>query len=292
MTPSYLHQSFIQQQAPQPHRHYETNRDQHLITSTEFQEPAAKRQRNSMSMGGGEGHDREARFTPRLQTEIPPYNQYSPGYHVPSGQSFRHPGGPYSTPSTVSDIYQFGNQRTNSSAASSPYVSPQTDYTGNSSMSSSHFQMQHSRDSSFHQPHPIDMYQQKRIPQFEYPTPPKHHDQPPQRQAPVSASRSAAEVLAGMSHSASDRTAARPSNVRDTSEDVVLSPNPAIGRPVLPPLQSMVPAARTGSAPQLRSSNVLPPIGGTLARESDRGPDTQPYQRHQIAPPPISSSSI
>ena len=285
MTPGYSHQSFISQQTPPSQYRFEPNSDPHLTATLEHHEPAAKRQRTTT---GRESHEQEPRYTPRLFTDVRPYNMYPSAYQTPSGQVYRYPGEPYSAPSTVSDYYQFGHQRTNSSTTSSPYVSPQTDFTF-SSISSSNYQMQHSRDSSHHQSHPADAHQQKHVP---YPTPPKQHDQSLYREPTASASHSAAEVLANMSYTASGPVATRTVEGSGALASKILSPAPISGRPILPPLQAMMPSMAPSNAPHLRSINVLPPIESNLVREMDSRPHTQHFQRHHAAGPPICSSSM
>ena len=286
MTPGYPHQSFVNQQTPQSQYRFEPNSDPRRTATLEHHEPAAKRQRTTT---GIESHEQEPRFPPRLFTDVRPHNTYSSAYQNPSGQVYRYPGEPYSAPSTVSDYYQFGHQRTNSSTTSSPYVSPQTDFTF-SSISSSNYQMQHSREPSHHQSHPADAHQQKHVP---YPTPPKQHDQPLYREPTASASHSAAEVLANMSYAAPVSAATRTAEDSSALASKILSPAPISGRPILPPLQAMMPAIPPSSAPHLRSSNVLPPIESSLTREIDSRHHTQQqYQRHHPAAPPIGTSSI
>ena len=243
-------------------------------------------------MAGNETVEQEPRYAPSLHTDMRAYSQQPPAHQVHPNQVVRYSSEHYSAPSTAPDYYQFGHQHTNSSAASSPYISPHTDFTTSSWTSGSHFQTQHSRDSSFHQAQPADAHQQKQVPQFAYPTPPKHNDQPPQRAASTSASHSAAEVLAGMSHAVSDHTSTRATESSNVADRIVLSPTPISGRPILPPLQSMMPTIGLGNAPQVRHVNTLPPIENGLARGFERRPDAQSYQSHHFPPMPMNSSSI
>lgn len=243
-----------------------------------------------MSIAGAEMVEQEPRYAPHLYTDMRPHNQQPPAHQPPSNQVVRYSSEHCSAPSTASDYYQFGHQQTNSSAASSPYISPHTDFTTSSWTSGSHFQTQHSRDSSFHQPQQAEAHQQKQVPQFTYPTPPKHHDQPTQRAPSTSASHSAAEVLAGMSHAVSDHTPTRAAESSNAVDRLVLSPTLISGRPILPPLQSMMPTSGLGSAPQIPNVNTLPPIENGLARGFERRPDV--YQSHHIHPMPMNSSSI
>lgn len=285
MTPGYSHQSFTNQQTPQSQYRFESNSDPRLTATSEHHEPAAKRQRTVTER---EIREQEPRFTPRLVTDVRPYHTYPSAYQTPSGQAYRYPGEPYSAPSTASDYYQFGHQHTNSSSTSSPYVSPQTDFTF-SSISSSNHQMQHSRDSSYHQSHHGDAHQQKHVP---YPTPPKQHEQALYRESPASASHSAAEVLANMSYTSSGSAATRAAEGGSALANKILSPTSISGRPILPPLQAMMPNIGLSSAPQSRSINVLPPIETSLAREIDSRPHTQQFQRHHAAALPICTSSM
>ena len=285
MTPGYAHQSFVNQQTPQSQYRFEPNSDPHLTARLEPHEPVAKRQR---TMTGRETHEQEPRYTPRLFTDVRPYHVYPSANQTPSGQVHRYPGEPYSAPSTVSDYYQFGHQRTNSSTTSSPYVSPQTDFTF-SSISSSNYQMQHSRDSSHHQSHAADAHQQKHGP---YPTPPKQHDQSLYREPTASASHSAAEVLANMSYATNASAPTRTAESSSALATKILSPAPISGRPILPPLQAMMPTIAPSSAPHLRSINLLPPIESSLAREMDSRVHTQQIPRHHAAGLPTCTSSM
>ena len=278
---AYPRPGFAHQPVPQPQYHYDQNPNQYFTGASEYEEPAAKRPRISTPLTGPEHLGQGSNYPHRLNTDIQPYPQYPPAYNTTSNQAFRHPGDRYSTPSTMSDYHQFGHQPTDSSNASSPHTSPYTDHPY-SSVSSNQFPPQHSRDSSFYQPHHSDIHQPKQAPQLGYPTPPRQHDLPPRREITASASHSAAEVLAGMSHAVSDYSATRQPENRIPTENIASSPASTRGRPILPPLTSLAAATGPGSAPQLQNNSVLPPINSDMGRGIDRRSDTQPYQDRQI----------
>ena len=243
-------------------------------------------------MAGRESHEPEPRYMPSYYTSHQPYSASPVAYQPPSSQAHGYPREPYSATSSVSDN-SFGHQRTNSSQASSPYVSPHTTLTGYSSMApSNYYSGQHSRDSSFHKPYQPDMYQEKHVPQLNYPTPPRQHDSPRKRKASnASWGNPAAEALIAMSHApVNNATAARSGGTENTGEGGGGAPLSSLERPTLP-LPAMF-SRMQGSAPQLGrgSSNFLPRI--EIPVEVPRRPEMQPYQSYQIAPPPTGSSAV
>ena len=308
--PTSILQPSMQQGPPEPQ--YGSFGHQHFVAGSHYQEPAGKRQRTSIVIGGNNSHEQEPRYDPGPYTDARLYNTYPAQYQVPPTQTHRYSLEPYSATSSVAGNYS-GHQHTNSSPASSPYVSPRTDVTGYSSTPSTYHPMHHSRGSSYPYPHHVDSYQENHVPQLAYPTPPKHHVKPLERRASDSRLR-AAEDLALMSQAPVNQMAARFSGGGNSSERVVHAqsearapivlppPNPSVSRqPMSLPSQpgsalqvgsdSVPPGSAPqfrrdnvlpGTAPQLRSNDLFPRLEATLSPGIDRKPVSQPYQSHQF----------
>ena len=252
----------------------------------DYQEARTKRQRMAIGSAQRDGQDQEPRFAPGPYAHTQPYNAW-PATHqipqIPPSQTRPLPGETFPTMGTTSD-YHFGHQRTNSSATSSPYISPHTDFTGYSSTPSFYQPVHHSRDSSYHHSQYADMHQDKHVPQLAYPTPPKHDVQPPPRRAISVPWQSAAETLVGLSQATTALPVVRPSEGETTIE----RPNDAAseGRDhlTLPPLQfpaahSTMPApSHPGDAPRFGGGNLLPRIETSMPGEHERRSNAQPYQ--------------
>ncbi|KAL8816236.1 MAG: hypothetical protein Q9223_004720 [Gallowayella weberi] len=94
-------------------------------------EPSHKRQRTSVDFGGRGGHDSD-RYGQRLYLDQRgPLGSYAPRDQIPNTFNPNYGQASQSTMSNVSE-YSFGHQRTNSSNASSPFISPHTEVSGHS----------------------------------------------------------------------------------------------------------------------------------------------------------------
>ena len=240
----------------------------------------AKRQRTSFSATGRDPYEQEQRHGP--------FTTYPTQYHhaVSQGQAFM-PGPPYA-PGPYSD-YSFGHQRTNSSATSSPYVSPQ-EVSGYPPGPGQSFQQYQTRESfyAYHQPPPTEP-QHRHIPQLAYPVPPMRQvpiRNPIEVEAPMATSQPTARALTSLAQAHVHQSVARSHGIEEAVESSTETPLRAPDRPILPPLHSTLSSTQTqGTAPQLHSSNVLPRIeshgSGPIARQGDPNwrqeiPEAQP----------------
>lgn len=286
--PGYPPQN-VGQMVPDAPYHFQSSGEVHLPPGSDYQGPDAKRRRTSLATAGSESQEPEPRYAPTYYTNHQPYSAAPAAYQPTSSQAQGYPREPYSATSGASD-YSSGHLHTNSSQASSPYVSPHTTFTGYSSAAPSNYQPgQHSRNSSFHKPYQPDVYQEKYVPHLNYPTPPRQYDSPRKRKASnASWSNPAAEALIAMSHApVNNPTAVRSEGTEYTGEGAGGAPIPSIERPTLPlpSVHSMMQPPMPGSEPQLGrgSSNFLPRI--QIPVEVPRRPEMQPYQSYQAAPP-------
>ncbi len=170
--------------------------------------------------------------------------------------------GPQPTSGHYSD-YSFGYQRTTSSAASSPYVSP-LEASGYHSAPSHLYGQYQTREPLWSYVPPCHESQQRYTPQLVYPAPPVRQgpmSNTVKLEAPVATSQSATRALTSLAQDHVSQLAARSTAVEETVEPSAESPLRASDRPILPPLQSTLQPTQTqGTAPQLHSSNVLPRI--------------------------------
>lgn len=220
--------------------------------AVDYPEHLAKRQRASFGTTGRDPYEQEQRAFTYATPYYPAFSQ---------GQSLI--PGPQSTSGPYSD-YSFGHQRTNSSAASSPYVSPLE--TSGYHLGPSHLYGQYqTRDPICSYQPPYHDLQQRYTPQLAYPVPPARQGLMPSTvkiEAPVATSQSASRALTSLAQAHVYQSAPRPTMAEEAMEPSTESPLRASDRPILPPLQSTLQPTQTqGTAPQLHSSNVLPRIG-------------------------------
>ena len=241
----------------------------------EYQSPSAKRPRTSFSTVGRDPYESDPRHGP--------FTNYPTSYNHSMSQGQAYVPAPLPAPAPYSD-YSYGHQRTNSSATSSPYVSPH-DSSSYSLGPSQSFQQYQPREtySPFHQPPHVDP-QQRHIPQLAYPVPPSRQDPvtgPTKLEAPTATSHSAAQALTSLAQGHVHQPTTRPPGVEVTDVPAE-TPLRAPDRPILPPLHSTLSSSQTqGTAPQLQSSNVLPRIeshgSGSIGRQVD------PHVQHEVS---------
>ena len=234
----------------------------------------------STSLGSRDSYDQESRPDP--------FSAYAAPYYPGGNQGATLTHGAKSAPSAHSD-YSYEHQRTNSSATSSPYVSPHTDMSSYTFASTQmHPQPQTREAFHYQQSHHSDM-QYRQIPQLGYPVPPMSQErltQPPRVEASVATSQPTTRSLSlaqpyvyqplPLPHKPEEIVKPSAEAPSTTSEPQVIQ---------LPPLHSTVSSQTQGTAPQLHSSNVFPRIESlgpdSISRRDDLlkqedTPDAQP----------------
>ena len=254
------------EQQPNSHSVYEAAED--------YSSPPAKRQRTSLSYTGRERYEHEPRYG--LGGVYPAQFNFAAQSHAP---------GPSSVPSTYSE-YSYGHRRTNSSANSSPYVSPQGDAAG----------YQYGSTPIYTQPQRIEPYrfqpsyqtevQYRETPQL---TPPNAHsrqDSSASAQTKIAASQptpTASSSLPPMSvHSLTGRSYDQEDRPMLTTDGPLIQ---------LPPLQSTVSSKTRGTAPQLHSINVIPRIENLRPVAIDRHVDTPEHTPEAQSAQAVTSAS-
>lgn len=246
---SYSHTEYIgysEQYQHEPHRR------SHHEASSDYSSPPRKRPRMSASR---ESYDQEQRHGP--------YSAYAASYYPGGSQSSTFTHGPKSAPSAHSD-HSYEHQRANSSATSSPYVSPHTDMPSYTfAPSQIHPQSQAREVFNYQQSHHTDM-QYRQIPQLVYPIPPMRPDpltRPPRVEPPVALPQPAARA-SSLAQPYVHQATPLPHRPEETVQPSAEAPPSASEPPLiqLPPLHSTVSSQTQGTAPQLHSSNVIPRI--------------------------------
>ena len=239
----------------------------------------------SASQGSRDPYDQESR--PGT------FNAYAAPYYPGGIQSATLTHGAKSAPSAHSD-YSYEHQRTNSSATSSPYVSPHRDMSSYTFASTQMHSQPQTREAFHYQQshHPDTQYRQ--IPQHGYPVPPMRQDTltpPPRVEAPIVTSTPATRTL---SHA--HPYIYNPLSLPHKPEEAVKTPAEASSTASepqviqLPPLHSTVSSQTQGTAPQLHSSNVIPRIE-SLGPDSISRRDDLPKQEDTPEAQPLNAST-
>lgn len=210
-----------------------------------------------------------------------PTGTYTPSYQpaMSMSQGSIYTPGPQSAPSVYSD-HSYGHQRTNSSATSSPYVSPQTDPSSYQFGSSHFYQQTQGREPWRYQPTYQPGTQNREIPQLAYPMPPVRQDTTPLIEAPTASSQPAGRALSSLAQAHVFQSAQR----LHKADEAAAPTNKETSRTLesssirLPPLQLTVPSQTQGTAPQLRSNKVFPRIESLGPDSISRHEDTQKHE--------------
>ena len=225
-----------------------------------YDEQSYKRQRMSSDTVNRSAYDQDQRFSQRSFTQSRDiYGHYPPRDPLAVARGSYYPQTTLQTTATPMTEYSFAHQRTNSSSASSPFVSPRSEYPSYGFSTS---------NTLYQQPQRAQAYQ---YPQTQYTarsTMPELVQAPPSYRSPATAVPSYIDQ---------PRTYPRPLGTEDQSlldRNYHMTSRPEYQNTQPQPLtsydRSAQPPARTLPAPAQSLNSVLPPLQATLPSSQPR----------------------